>query len=120
MNVPLVCFFFLSAEVGGEEEAAAAAAAAAAYDDEEEATVSVEDDEFEHNDDDEFEGMDAGDAAPSGSSRGRGPASDADGPKITFAKLPAHLRSNWEGYLLEIVSSAFRFVYGLSNSYLSY
>nr|CAG4650271.1 EOG090X08PA [Sida crystallina] len=61
--------------------------------DEDEATVETEDNEFEHVDEDEFEGYDG--------SRPKGEQSN-EGPKITFAKLPAHLRSNWESYLLEL------------------
>jgi len=71
--------------------------------DDDEATVEVEDNEFEHVDEDEFEGFD-----------GERPKSDpksTEGPKITFAKLPAHLRSNWESYLLELMILAGLTVY---------
>lgn len=64
-------------------------------DDEDEATIETEDNEFEHVDEEEFEGFD-----------GERPKSDpksTEGPKITFAKLPAHLRSNWESYYLELL-----------------
>nr|CAG4648729.1 EOG090X08PA [Polyphemus pediculus] len=64
-------------------------------DDDDEATVETEDNEFEHVDEDEFEGFDKDNAKPDPKS--------SDGPKITFAKLPAHLRSNWESYYLEII-----------------
>ena len=63
--------------------------------DDDEATVENEDNEFEHVDEDEFEGFEKD-----------GPKVDqksSEGPKITFAKLPAHLRSNWESYYLEII-----------------
>jgi len=64
-------------------------------DDDDEATVEVEDNEFEHVDEDEFEGFEKD--APKLDPK------STEGPKITFAKLPAHLRSNWESYYLEII-----------------
>jgi len=64
-------------------------------DDDDEATVEVEDNEFEHVDEDEFEGFEKDTVKED--------LKSTEGPKITFAKLPAHLRSNWESYYLEIV-----------------
>lgn len=52
--------------------------------DEEEVTVEVEDNEFEHVDEDEYEGYEKDSSKPDLRSN--------EGPKITFAQLPAHLR----------------------------
>ena len=67
-----------------------------APDDEEEATVEVEDNEFEHVDEDEYEGYEK-------DSSSKPDLKLNEGPKITFAQLPAHLRSNWESYYLELM-----------------
>lgn len=65
-------------------------------DDEEEATVETEDNEFEHVDEDEYEGYEK-------DSSSKPDLKLNEGPKITFAQLPAHLRSNWESYYLELM-----------------
>nr|CAG4636294.1 EOG090X08PA [Eubosmina coregoni]SVE69887.1 EOG090X08PA [Eubosmina coregoni] len=64
--------------------------------DEEEVTIETEDNEFEHVDDDEYEGYDK-------ESSSKPDLKLNEGPKITFAQLPAHLRSNWESYYLELM-----------------
>jgi hypothetical protein len=61
----------------------------------EEVTVETEDNEFEHVDEDEYEGYNKESSKPD--------IKLNDGPKITFAQLPAHLRSNWESYFLELI-----------------
>lgn len=58
----------------------------ASAEDEDEATVEVEDNEFEHIDEDEYEGYDKE------SSSSKPDLKPGEGPKITFAQLPAHLR----------------------------
>nr|CAG4644078.1 EOG090X08PA [Lepidurus arcticus] len=64
-------------------------------DDDEEITVEDEESEFEHlKDEEEFEGFD-GEKPTAGKNQ--------EGPKITFAKVPMHLRSNWESYWLELI-----------------
>lgn len=63
--------------------------------DDDEITVETEDSEFEHVDEDEYEGFDK--------ESSKTPLKPGEGPKITFAQLPAHLRSNWESYYLELV-----------------
>lgn len=74
-------------------------------DDEEEATVETEDNEFEHVDEDEYEGYEKD------SSSSKPDLKLNEGPKITFAQLPAHLRSNWESYYLELMILAGLFLY---------
>lgn len=63
--------------------------------DDDEMTVETEDGEFEHVDEDEYEGFEKEPSKPT--------LKPGEGPKITFAQLPAHLRSNWESYCLELV-----------------
>nr|CAG4641816.1 EOG090X08PA [Eurycercus lamellatus] len=65
--------------------------------DDDEATVETEDNEFEHVDEDEYEGYNRDSSSKPDINAG------GDGPKITFAQLPAHLRSNWESYYLELL-----------------
>nr|CAG4651946.1 EOG090X08PA [Triops cancriformis] len=63
--------------------------------DDEEMTVEDDESEFEHlKDEEEFEGFD-GEKPTTGKNQ--------EGPKITFAKVPMHLRSNWESYWLELI-----------------
>nr|CAG4638550.1 EOG090X08PA [Cyclestheria hislopi] len=71
--------------------------------DDDEATVETEESDFEHVDEEEFEGFD--DDQPRSDSKSN------EGPKITFARLPAHLRSNWESYYLELLILAGLVVY---------
>ena len=73
-------------------------------DDEEEATVETEDNEFEHVDEDEYEGYEKDSTA-------KPDLKLNEGPKITFAQLPAHLRSNWESYYLELMILAGLVIY---------
>lgn len=74
----------------------------AAADDEEEARVE-EEEEFDHfQDEEEFEGLDQ-ERQPS---RPQG-----DKPHLTIAKVPLHLRSNWESFYLELLMLAGLAVY---------
>lgn len=74
----------------------------AAADDEEEARVE-EEEEFDHfQDEEEFEGLDQ-ERQPS---RPQG-----DKPHLTIAKVPLHLRSNWESFYLELLMLAGLTVY---------
>ncbi|XP_075750285.1 PAT complex subunit CCDC47 isoform X2 [Rhipicephalus microplus] len=74
----------------------------AAADDEEEAQVE-EEEEFDHfQDEEEFEGLDQ-ERQPS---RPQG-----DKPHLTIAKVPLHLRSNWESFYLELLMLAGLAVY---------
>nr|CAG4640984.1 EOG090X08PA [Eulimnadia texana] len=75
--------------------------------DEDEATVETEENEFEAVDEDEFEGY-------NGQAKSQQGDKSSEGPKLTFAKLPAHLRSNWESYYMELLILSGLFVYFLN------
>lgn len=81
-------------------------ASAAAYDDDE-AVVETEDDEFDHfTDEDEFEGF-GKDSHP-----GKGKSHEVTDLKI--AKVPIHLRTNWDSFYLEMLMLAGLGVYFLN------
>ncbi|KAL3832622.1 hypothetical protein ACJMK2_024252 [Sinanodonta woodiana] len=65
-------------------------------DEDDEATVETEDDEFEHfTDEEEFEGFDREKTAGKGKSQ--------DLPDLKIAKVPLHLRTNWDSFYLEML-----------------
>jgi len=98
-------------------------------DDDEEAVVEEEESEFSHlEDDEEFEGYEKDDQTddefehdPRIKERGaradrrRGQTATPPPPKtINIAKIPAHLRNNWENYYLEIMMTVGLIVYFLN------
>lgn len=76
-------------------------------DDEDEGVIETEDDEFEHfTDEDEFEGFDRDGRAGKGKSQ--------DMPDLKIAKVPIHLRTNWDSFYLEMLMLAGLGVYFLN------
>ncbi|KAL4221916.1 Coiled-coil domain-containing protein 47 [Mactra antiquata] len=74
--------------------------------DDDEGTVETEDDEFDHfADDDEFEGFDKD------TRTGKGKSVE---PDLKIAKVPIHLRTNWDSFYLEMLMLAGLGVYFLN------
>jgi len=124
-----------AAEEGNAPNAGKRGGAAQEEDDEEEAVVEEEESEFSHlEDDEEFEGYekeddDAADdqdefehdpkikerGARADRRRGHQSSTPPPPPKtINIAKIPAHLRNNWENYYLEILMTLGLIVYFLN------